>query len=178
MHLILVFGRAGDDVTRTVVRWVLLAALTGIALVYFVMPSRAQDSCETWGAEVWEEEGGPVLTAAACARQFPDAWLSLTCFEGTLALRYDLAYGAERSPDLDEEREVEFFIGDGAETVPMAYQAMDGLFVGLVPADGALARMLAEGEELTISDTESIYPIRAYSLAGAREAIEAIRADC
>ena len=156
----------------------LLAALTGIALVYFVMPSRAQDSCETWAAEVWEDEGGPVLTAAACARQFPDAWLSLTCFEGTIAVRHDLAYGAERSPDLDEEREVEFFIGDGAETVQMAHQAMDGLFVGLVPADGALARMLAEGEELTIADTDSYYPVHTFSLAGAGEAIDAIRAGC
>jgi hypothetical protein len=164
--------------TRTAVQWALVLALAVVAVIYFVTPNRATEACETWIAEVWEEEGGSVLTAAACARDFPEAWLSLTCHESKLAIRYDLAYGAERSPDLDEEREVAFFIGDGAEMVPMGYQAMDGLFAGLVPAEGALARMLAEGEELTISDTDSFYPFRTYSLAGAGEAIAAIRADC
>lgn len=164
--------------TRTMVQWAFLLGLAVVAIIYFMMPTRAAEVCESWVAEVWEEEGGPVLTAAACARDFPEAWLSLTCHEGMLAIRYDLAYGAERSPDLDEEREVAFFIGDGAETVPMGYQAMDGLFAGVVPADGGLAEMLGSGEELAIEDTDSFYPFRTYSLAGARGAIEAIRAGC
>lgn len=159
-------------------RWALLAALTAVAIFYFAVPGRAQEACESWTVEMWEEEGGSILTAAACAKQFPDAWLSLTCFEGTLGIRYDLAYGAERSPDLDEQRDVTFTLGDKTETVPMDHQAMDGLFAATVPADGALVGLLEGDGELAIKDTDSFYPFRTYSLAGALEAIAEIRASC
>jgi hypothetical protein len=167
-----------DSLSRTTVQWALVIALALVAIVYFMTPGRAESVCERWTAEVWEEEGGSVLTAAACAREAPDAWLSLTCFAGTIAIRYDLAYGAERSPDLDETRNVVLAVGDGSEVVPMEHEAMDGLFAGTVPADGTLVAMLADGAELSVRDTDSFYPLRAYSLAGSRDAIAAIRNGC
>jgi hypothetical protein len=160
------------------VRWALFLALGVIAVAYFVMPLRAEESCESWTAEVMEDEGGEVLTAAVCTREYPDAWLLLICHDGNAFLRFDLAYGAERSPDTGEVREVDFQGLGRGEGLTMTYQEMDGLFAGHMSADATFLDVFRGEGDLRVADRTSFYPEKTISLAGAAGALDAILAGC
>lgn len=164
--------------TRTAVQWVLIVVLAVVAVAYFAAPARAAGACDSWQAEMWEEEGGSVLTAFNCAEAFEEAFISLTCHEGNIWLRYDLAYGAERSPDLGEVRDVVFTAGDGSASARLLYQEMDGLFATEEPLAADVISILTGGDVLEIGDMGGFYPLRTYSLAGSSRAIAALRAAC
>ncbi|MGV3491076.1 MAG: hypothetical protein ACO1OG_07110 [Devosia sp.] len=139
----------------------------------------AQESdCSTWKAEMMEDEGGEVFTAQVCAADRPDAYLFLNCFDGEIFLRYDLAMGAERSPDLDEERMILFSFADGEERVAAQYQDMDGMFAGDLSAKAPLITRLSSGAEVRIGDTDSIYPIHTFGLSGSAAALGELLAQC
>jgi len=156
----------------------LLAALFGVALIYFATPSRAEDSCRTWSAEVEDDEGGPVLTASACSNDSSEARLSLKCFSGKVWLEYDLGVGGDREPEYDETATVEFVTDAGAEAVPMTFQAMNAMFGGETPAEGPLTKLLMENASVLVRDQAGAYPARTYSLKGSRAAIKALVDQC
>lgn len=159
-------------------RWMLILALGLIAVATFAIPARAQEACETWTAEMMEDEGGSVLTAAVCTREFPDAWLLMSCFDGEVFIRYDLAYGAERLPDMGEVRDVDFEGEDGGDWLNMTYQEMDGLFASMVPKDSPFFDVLRKAGHVTINDMESFYPEKSISLEGSSAALETLFSGC
>lgn len=163
---------------RVAVQWALFLALAVVAVAYFVMPVQSEEACGRWKAELHDQEGGAVLTAFNCAREVPEAYLSLTCHEGKVWLRYDLAYGGERSPDLDEAREVVFMSGDGSASAVLIHEAMDGLFASEEPVNGAVLALLRSGQLLEIGDMGGFYPYRIYSLAGSAQAIDTLIEAC
>ncbi len=157
----------------------MLACLVPLfAAVPAVGPALAQEACTTWTAQMQEDEGGPVLTASACAVGRSDAFLSLTCFDGNVDVRHDLSAGAERSPDLDEVTDVAFTIDGATQTLSMAYQAMDGRHAAGVPVSSPLLALLRSGESLSIVDVAGQYPRHAFSLAGSAAAIGTLLAGC
>lgn len=170
--------RRSSGINNLAFRWAFFAALVVVAVVYFVMPARAAEPCGAWVAEMWEDEGGELLTAANCATGSPDRWLILNCAEGTVWVRYDLAFGAERSPDMGESRDVVFAAGDSRVTLAMHHQEMDGFFAGDAPADGDLTALIRAGGDLSISDADQFYPLGAVSLEGAPAALEVLLGGC
>ena len=149
-----------------------------LAVVPVAGPALAQEACTAWTAQMQEDEGGPVLTASACAIGRSDAFLSLTCFSGNVDVRYDMSAGAERSPDLDEVTDVAFTVDGATETLPMAYQAMDGRHAAGVPVASPLLALLKSGESLSIVDVAGQYPRHEFSLEGSAAAIDKLLAGC
>ncbi|WP_299643707.1 hypothetical protein [Devosia sp.] len=141
-------------------------------------PVAAAEACNTWTVEMQEDEGGPVLTASACATDRPDAYLALTCSRGRVYLRYDLAAGAERSPDLEEVADVDFTVGVSTQRLSMRYEEMDARHAADVPASGPLVSLLKTGESVGISDAAGRYPQHAFSLVGSSSAIANLIAQC
>lgn len=152
--------------------------LAALALLLSVAPAMAQEACSTWTAGMEEDEGGPVFTASVCAIDRPDVYLLLTCSEGEVFIRYDLAAGAERSPDLDEVTDVDFTVGISTQRLSMSYQDMDGRHAGMVPANGPLLALMQSGEGLSIVDADGRYPIHNFGLAGSSSALAKLAAQC
>lgn len=141
-------------------------------------PAAAQEACQSWTAEMLDDEGGQVFTASACATDLPDAYLLLTCSAGEVFLRYDLAAGAERAPDLGEVTDVDFTVGLSTQRLSMSYQEMDGLFAGEAPAGGPLIALLKSGETLSIVDAGGRYPVHRFGLAGSSSALTRLLRQC
>lgn len=154
------------------IRAVLVVLMLGAA------PVAAQEACSIWTAGMQEDEGGPVFTASACATDRPDAYLSLTCSGGRVYLRYDLAAGAERSPDLGEVTDVDFTVGVSTQRLSMSYEEMDGRHAGDVPANGPLMALMKSGEGLSIVDAEGRYPVHSFGLVGSSSALAKLVAQC
>lgn len=142
------------------------------------IPATAQEACATWAAEMLEDEGGPVLTAWVCAADRPDAQLLLNCTANRAFIRYDLAAGAEASPELEEVVDVTFTTEQGEASLPMSYQAMDGRHATDVAADAPLMVLLRGGDGVTIRDVAGRYPERSLSLTGSAAAIGTLLAAC
>lgn len=149
-----------------------------LALVLTALPVTAEEACETWSAGAQEDEGGLVFTVAACATDRPDAYLFLTCSAGEVFIRYDLAAGAERSPDLGEVTDVDFTVGVSTQRLSMSYQEMDGMFAGDVPANGPLMALLKSGEGLSIVDADGGYPVHTFGLTGSSAALQRLVQQC
>jgi hypothetical protein len=147
-------------------------------LLLSVAPAVAQETCSVWTAGMQEDEGGPVFTASACAVDRPDAYLLLTCSQGDVFIRYDLAAGAERSPDLGEVTDVDFTVGVSTQRLSMSYQEMDGMFAGDVPANGPLMALMKTGEALSIVDAAGRYPVHNFGLAGSSSALARLVTQC
>ena len=141
-------------------------------------PALSQEACTSWTAGMMDDEGGQVFTAEACAIDRPDAYLVLNCFGGEIFMRYDLAMGAERSPDQSEERDVVFRFADGEERLHMLYQDMDGMFAGDLAADAPLIDRLRSGAEVRITDADGVYPIHTIGLDGSSAALYQLLAQC
>lgn len=153
-------------------------ALVLAALLFAALPAAAEEPCETWTAGAQEDEGGPVFTVAACATDRPDAYLFMTCSGGEVFIRYDLAAGAERAPDGDEVRDVDFTVGVSTQRLSMRYEEMDGMFAGSVPANGPLVALLKSGEGLRAVDAEGRYPIHNFGLRGSSSALTRLLRQC
>jgi hypothetical protein len=174
-------GRRAFNKRRDIRQLLLFVLLAVMAIGPVVTPSQALDeTCRTWTAELLEDEGGPVLTASICSD--PQTWLFLTCHEGTVWIRYDLAAGSATEPELDSAALVTFTSGATDATLDMAYQAMDGMFAASVPADGPLVELLTVGSEMsldvTIFDEDHFFVERMLSLEGASEALGTLLAAC
>lgn len=163
---------------RLGVRTAILAVLVGVAIAYFAVPARAQDSCRTWVADMRDDEGGAVLAAHACSDDSSQTILSLLCSGGTVWLEHDLALGGTREPQYDEIAEVEFVTDTGIETVTMTFQAMNAMFAGTVAADGRLIALLKSNQSLLVRDKAAAYPARTYSLKGSSAAITKLVSSC
>lgn len=160
-------------------RWVyLFALLPAFSVAPLVVPAAAQEACTTWSAQMQEDEGGPVLTASACAADRPDAYLSLTCSARTIWIRYDLSVGAEASPNFDGATDVVFTFGERRVTLSMRYEDMDARHAADVPADGELVGLLQSGTMLSIADGPGRYPSHDFSLTGSSAAIGKLLAAC
>ncbi len=156
----------------------LAALLPAFVATPLVQPALAQEACTTWSVGMQEDEGGPVLTAEACATDRPDAWLSVTCFDHRAWIRYDLAAGAEASPEPGEQTDVVFDFGETKQILSMLYEDMDGRHAGDVAVDGLLVSMLKSGKSLSIVDAAGRYPVHAFSLDGSSAAIGELLASC
>ena len=142
-------------------------------------PALAEDAaCTTWTVGMVEEEGGEVLTAQACSTDRPDAYLVLSCYAGSLFVRYDLELGAEAPAELDEVTDVTFSTGTDAATIAMAYQAMDGMHAADAGLDDPLVQLLKAGDTVTISDVPGRYPDKTYALKGSAKALAELVAGC
>lgn len=146
-------------------------ALVVATLLLGALPAAAEEACETWTAGAQEDEGGLVFTVSACATDRPDSYLFLTCSAGEVYIRYDLAAGAERSPEEDEVNDVDFTVGVSTQRLSMRYEAMDGMFAGSVPANGPLMALLKSGEGLSVVDADGRYPIHTFGLTGSSTAL-------
>lgn len=149
-----------------------------VLLTLLVLGAAPAAACETWTAGMMDDEGGQIFTASACATDLPDAYLLLTCSAGEVFLRYDLAAGGERSPDLGEVTDVDFTVGISTQRLSMSYQEMDGLFAGDVPANGPLMALLKSGETLTVVDADGRYPVHSFGLAGSSSALTRLVRQC
>ena len=149
-----------------------------LMLLLSVAPAAAQEACSVWTAGMQEDEGGPVFTASACAIDNPEAYLLITCAQGDVFIRYDLAAGAERSPDLGEVTDVDFTVGVSTQRLSMSYQEMDGMHAGDVPANGPLMALMKTGEALSIVDAEGQYPVHNFGLVGSCSALAKLVAQC
>ena len=149
-----------------------------VMLLLSAAPAAAQEACSVWTAGMEEDEGGPVFTASACATDNPEAYVLLTCSQGDVFIRYDLAAGAERSPDLGEVADVDFSVGVSTQRLSMSYQEMDGMFAGDVPANGPLMALMKTGEALSIVDAEGRYPVHNFGLVGSSSALAKLGAQC
>ncbi len=135
-------------------------------------------ACTIWTVGMVEDEGGEVLTAQACSTDRPDAYLGLSCFAGSVFVRYDLGLGGETEPELDETTDVTFSTGTDAVTLSMAYQAMDGTHAADANLDDPLIHLLKAGETVTIKDEAGRYPVRTFSLKGSAKALGGLVAGC
>lgn len=153
-------------------------ALVAFALLLSALPVTAEEACQTWSAGAQEDEGGLVFTVSACATDLPDAYLLLTCSAGEVFIRYDLAAGAERSPDEDEIADVDFSVGVSTQRLSMRYEAMDGMFAGDVPANGPLMALLKSGEGLSVVDADGRYPVHTFGLTGSSSALTRLVRQC
>jgi hypothetical protein len=149
-----------------------------LVVLLSVAPAAAQEACSVWTAGMQEDEGGPVFTVSACAVDRPDAYLLLTCSQGDVFIRYDLAAGAERSPDLGEVTVVDFTVGVSTQRLSMSYQEMDGMFAGDVAVNGPLMALMKTGETLSIVDAEGRYPVHNFGLVGSSSALGRLAAQC
>lgn len=156
----------------------LFAVLIGVAIAYFSVPARAEDHCRAWVTDMQEDEGGPVLTAHACAENNDQAWMSMTCNDGKIWLQYDMAVGTGKDVDYEAVERVEFVTDTGTETLSMSFQAMNAMFGGDVPADGALVGLLKTNAGVLVRAESADYPVRTYSLEGSSKAISALVAQC
>jgi len=153
-------------------------AFVVFTLLLGVLPAAAEEACQTWTAGAQEDEGGPVFTVAACATDRPDAYLFLTCSNGEVFIRYDLAVGAERAPESNEVNDVDFTVGVSTQRLSMRYEEMDGMFAGSVPVNGPLMALLKSGEGLSVVDADSRYPIHSFGLAGSFSALSRLVRQC
>ena len=135
-------------------------------------------ACTIWTVGMVEDEGGEVLTAQACSTDRPDAYLGLSCFAGSVFVRYDLGLGGEAEPALDEVTDVTFSTGSDAVTLTMAYQAMDGTHAADATLDDPLIQLLKAGETVTVKDEPGRYPVRTFSLEGSAAALGGLVAGC
>jgi len=135
-------------------------------------------ACPGWTAQMEADEGGDVFMASACAEDRPDAYLLMSCADGRVFMRYDLAAGAGRLPDLEEKAGVDFTVDRSTQRVVMQYEEMDGMFAGEVPANGPLMALMAAGESLRIADGRGIYPPHVFQLTGSSRALKALLARC
>jgi len=163
----------------------MIRLLVVASLLVMPIPAFAQEddeaappACTVWSAQMQEDEGGEVFTAQVCAKDLPDAYLVMTCSGSTLYLRYDLAAGAERSPNPGETAGVDFTIGMSIQRVSMQYEEMDGMFAAEVPAAGPLVALMASGEELKVADGAGLYPAHVFRLAGSSSALKELLGHC
>ena len=163
---------------RRGLRLALLALLVGVAIAYFAAPGLAAEDCRRWSAQMMDDEGGPVLKAFACSDDPGQSELYLSCSGGTVWLSFDLAKGGDRTPGLEETAVVEFVTDAGIERLSMQHQAMDGLFAGSTPVDGALVRKLSSERGLLVRDTAALYRAKTFSLAGSAESLRTLAAGC
>jgi hypothetical protein len=164
---------------RITLQTALVAALTAIAIIWFMAPARAEDSCTNWVTDMQEDEGGAVLTTHVCSDDPGAAWLAMICADGNIWIRYDLAVGqTEKEPQSNEVADVEFVTDEGIEAIPMMFQEMDAMFAGDTPADGPLMKLLKGGKSVLIRDAAGGYPARTYSLKGSSAAIAKLVAEC
>lgn len=154
---------------------VILIALLAPALC---TPGFAQEACESWHALMQEDEGGPVMTASACAIGRSDAWLLLQCSGKDIGVRYDLSAGAETPAPEDDVADVQFSSDAGDASLSMHYEAMDARHAATTPANGSVIALLKQGSRLTVADRTDRYPERNFSLEGSTAAINKLAATC
>jgi hypothetical protein len=154
-------------------------AILSLCMAAPAAPVLAEDAaCTVWTVGMVEDEGGEVLTAQACSTDLSDAYLGLSCFGGSVFVRYDLGLGGETDPELDEATDVTFSTGTDAVTLSMAYQAMDGTHAADAALDDPLIQLLKAGEAVTIRDVPGRYPVKTFSLKGSAKALGGLVAGC
>lgn len=164
---------------RRIVAVVVIAPALGMAVP--VIPSViAQEAaaCTTWTAEMVEDEGGKVLTAQACSMDRADAYITVTCGNGTASVRFDLAAGAEASPQPNDVTEVTFQTATDKVTLQMGYEEYDGYFAAYPRPDDPLIQLLKAGDAVTISDVPGVYPTQRFALTGSSAALGKLVAAC
>lgn len=163
---------------RRIVAILVVAPALGMA-VPVIPPAIAEEAaCTRWTVGMVEDEGGEVLTAQACSTDRPDAYLVLSCFSGSVFVRYDLGLGAEAAPPLGDVTDVTFSTGSDAVTLSMSYQEMDGMHAADAALDDPLIQLLKAGETVTINDVPGLYPTKHFSLKGSSAALGKLLADC
>lgn len=163
---------------KRIVTALLIAPALGMAGPV-VSPVIAQEfACTTWTVGMVEDEGGQALTAQACSTDRPDAYITVTCGNDTAGLRFDLAAGAEASPQPNETTEVTFSTTTDAVTVQMRYEEYDGYFATYPRPNDPLIQLLKAGDALTITDVPGVYPVKHFSLKGSSAALGKLVANC
>jgi len=102
----------------------------------------------------------------------------VTCGNGTAGLRFDLAAGAEASPQPNETTDVTFSTTTDKVTVQMAYEEYDGYFATYPRPSDPLIQLLKAGDALTITDVLGVYPVKHFSLKGSSAALGKLVAAC
>ena len=160
-------------------RILLAFALAPVLVAPAIPPVAAEEpACSAWTVGMVEDEGGEVLTAQACAMDRPDAYITLTCGNGTVGVRLDLAAGAEASPQPNEVADVTFATATDKVTLQMGYEEYDGYFAAYPSPDDPLIQLLKAGDAVTINDVPGQYPIKHFSLKGSSAALGKLVADC
>jgi hypothetical protein len=159
----------------------LVLACPVLACRVLVGPVRAQSSCESWIAELWETEGGEAMTAHACAPSATgrDALLFVQC-DGpeTYAIFYD--DGGEGAPpggDPDYAGVFTFTTEDVELTLNMTYQGLDGTYYVSMPKR-QLENLFSSGPDVVVDPADEEIHGRNFVLLGSGTALEQILADC
>lgn len=163
---------------RVMLRAAFFAVLAVVGLIYFIMPSHAQEACPAWVADMVEDEGGPVLLAHTCSDDNDRAYLALGCYQDTIRIDYDIAFGTQSQPGSEDKIQVEFVTDGGIETIELQHQEMTGMFSGDTPANGALVKLLKSSASMLLRDVAAGYPVRSFSLKGSSAAITTLVERC
>jgi hypothetical protein len=168
-------------VNRVAVQWALFMALAVVAVVYFVMPVRAQMSLG-WSSELWATEGGEQLVAVVYSQPPGDDLLTpaLTIMCGDpLWLRYDPGPGKGESVDWSGQAATfEFGFGDARIERELQYEAMDGNWTTELADGDAVLAAIESGSEVTVLMANGGLPENTFSLRGSTAAIKDVRGAC
>ncbi|MFM2280167.1 MAG: hypothetical protein RLZZ444_2398 [Pseudomonadota bacterium] len=146
----------------------------------FAAPAWAED-CGVWKAEMMEDEGGPVMTAAACTRTGDKVSdLLVTCADDMLVFRY-LAIVPDPFPpndDMEYRTRIDLDIDGKSHSVDAVFEAMDGALALYPKRSDPLISALKDGKSLTIrADAAGIAPVT-LSLKNADQALEKVEKSC
>lgn len=146
--------------------------------------SALADGCDRWTAKMEEDEGGPVMTAAICAKVGSGATeehlLLVTCGGDALSMRYLPVAPESFPPGGNEEFKSDLQLtADGKSfSAPAQYESMDGAMAFAAKIDSAMVEAMMTGESLSVGDTVGVVPKATFPLKGSRQALEKIIGSC
>lgn len=168
---------------RSAMRWALLAALGVVAIAYYVMPSRAENS-GGWTAELWTLEEGEALVASVSIGSGEGdeivPTLALMCADkGAYNLRYDAGPQPDDSMDwTGQSATFEFSAGGAHVERELDFEALDGMWATTVAITDPLVRLIEANSELVVLMPNGGVGANTFTLKGSSRAIAQMRASC
>lgn len=143
-------------------------------------PAWAAD-CEPWKAEMMEDEGGPVMTAAVCAMtNGKSSDLLVSCGGDVLAFRYLAVLPDNFPPEGTTEfhTNLDLKIDGKTHTVDAVFEEMDGALAFYPKRSDPLVAAMKSGKSLTISTKDVATTPVTLPLKNAAQALEKVEKSC
>jgi hypothetical protein len=157
-------------------------------LIFCLLGSSAMaQQCDRWTASMEEDEGGPRMLAAICARansskQNAQHDLFVECGAGNgVSIRFLPYAGEGYPPDGNQEykTDVTFAVGQQTFALSAHYEDMDGALVMDADLDTPLVKALLSGKQVTLSDSKSDkVPAVTFPLKGVSKAFDKLMKTC
>lgn len=144
------------------------------------------DGCDRWSAKMEEDEGGPVMTAAICAKASSGAagqehLLLVTCGgDNTLSMRF-LPVAPESFPPGGNEEfktDLKLSMDEVSLTLPAHFESMDGAMVFSAGFGTPLLDGMMSHKAISLSDPAGAVPAATFTLEGSKKALRKVIASC